>query len=155
MICIKPKMLLLVEDDALVAMATEMQLESYRYCITTARTGEEAVEVCRTNSAIDLILMDVDLGAGMSGTEAAVQILKTRQLPVVFHSSRSIQEIKVQAEQIPSYGYVVKGSSLAALDASIIMTFSLFKANQCYADTECLAGWSKEVPLHHQTLQYV
>ena len=74
------KTILIVEDDALIAMAEQMALEAKGYSIVTAKTGEQAVEICRTNTMIDLILMDIDLGVGMSGPEAAIQILKNHKL---------------------------------------------------------------------------
>ena len=132
----KPKTLLLLEDDALIAMTEQMQLETYGYTTITASNGEEAVNVCLRNPAIDLILMNIELGAGMSGPEAAIQILKTHQLPVVFLSSHSIQEMKAQAELISAYGYVMKGSSHAVLDASIKMAFKHFNSHHGRAETE-------------------
>ena len=125
-----PKMLLLVDDDALIAMATQMQLEASGYSIVTANTGEQAVEICRSKAAIDLILMDIDLGAGISGCEAAIHIQENHQLPVVFLSSHTEQEMLSQAERSASYGYIAKGSTPSVIDHSIKMAFRLFIANR-------------------------
>ena len=37
--------LLLVEDDALIAMSEQMELERYGYQVALAGTGEEAIEI--------------------------------------------------------------------------------------------------------------
>ena len=78
--------------------------------------------------AIDLILMDINLGNGMDGTDAAAIILKDHDLPVVFLSSHMEPEVVAKTEKITSYGYVVKNSSITVLDASIKMAFKLFEA---------------------------
>ena len=121
-------MLLLVEDDAMIAMSEQMELERCGYHVVVAGTGEEAIEICRNNPAIDLILMDIDLGVGMDGPEAATQILKAHWVPVLFLSSHTDPEVVAQTERISSYGYVVKNSGITVLDASIKMALKLFQS---------------------------
>ena len=123
------KTLLLVEDEVLIAMGKQMELERYGYEIILADTGEKAVAMVREDEKIDLILMDIDLGDGIDGTEAAELILNEREIPVVFLSSHMEPEIVEKTEKITSYGYVVKSSSITVLDASIKMAFKLFNAN--------------------------
>jgi DNA-binding NarL/FixJ family response regulator len=70
--------------------------------------------------------MDVDLGEGMDGTEAAKRILADRTIPVVFLSSHTEREVVQKTEGITSYGYVVKHSGETVLMASIRMAFRLY-----------------------------
>ena len=56
------KRILLVEDEAILAMTEKMQLEKYGYAVRTVTSGEDAVEAVNTSSEIDLILMDINLG---------------------------------------------------------------------------------------------
>ncbi len=125
----KQKTILLVEDEVIIAMNEKNTLEKYGYNIITAITGEEAVEIVKNNTGIDLILMDINLGKGMDGTQAAEIILKDYEIPVVFLSSHIEREIVEKTEKISSYGYVVKNSGDTVLDASIKMAFRLFSAN--------------------------
>jgi len=74
--------------------------------------------------------MDIDLGEGIDGTEAAKQILKETDLPVVFLSSYTSPEIVEKTEKITSYGYIVKDSGIAVIDASIKMALKLFDAKK-------------------------
>ena len=132
------KTILIVEDDAIIAMAEKMTLEASGYTIVTANTGGQAIEICRTNGEINLILMNIDLGTGMNGPEAATQILKDHELPVVFLSSHTKQEVFSQIKEIASYGYTVKGSSDNVLKNTIEMAFRLFKVNRrLAAENEC------------------
>ncbi len=123
------KTLLLVEDEAVLAMSTERNLKKYGYNALVVNTGEKAVDICKGNINIDLILMDIDLGSGIDGTKAAELILEEREIPVLFLSSHTEPEIVDKTEKITSYGYVVKSSSITVLIASIKMAFKLFLAH--------------------------
>jgi len=103
-------------------------LEKIGYNVILASTAEKAVEVFAENDSIDMVLMDIDLGKGMDGTQAAKIILGRRNIPILFLSSHTEQEIVERTEKITSYGYVVKNSSITVLDASIKMAFKLFAA---------------------------
>jgi PAS domain S-box-containing protein len=124
------KTLLLVEDDALLAAAEKRLLEKRGYRVIIARSGEEAVELVRGDPGIDLVLMDIELGRGIDGTEAAEIMLGMRDLPIVFLSSHSEAEVVEKTDKIRSYGYVVTGSSTAVFEASIKMAFRLFDAHR-------------------------
>ena len=122
------KKILLVEDDAILAMSEEMNLEQYGYAVQTVGTGELAIEAVNTSFEADLILMDINLGSGIDGTQAAEIILKNHDIPIVFLSSHMEPETVERTERITSYGYVVKSSSITVLDASIKMAFKLFES---------------------------
>jgi PAS domain S-box-containing protein len=135
---------LVVEDEALVAMTEKMQLEKYGYAVTTVATGEKAVEAVRFSTDIDLILMDIDLGSGIDGTQAAARILEDRDIPIVFLSSHTAPEVVAKTEKITSYGYVVKNSNITVLDASIKMAFKLFEAKQVLSAKEEVLVYQRE-----------
>lgn len=122
--------ILLVEDERITAMLTKKALEKYGYAVITVTTGEKAVEYIDTKTGVDLILMDIDLGKGIDGTEAASQILSRHDIPLVFHSSHTEPETVEKTEKISSYGYVVKNSTSTVLHASIKMAIKLFYAKK-------------------------
>lgn len=124
------KTILLVEDEIIIAMSEKMELEKYGYVVKMVNNGQKAIEAVNTSSEIDLILMDINLGNGIDGTEAAEIILRDHDIPIVFVSSHREREIVEKTEKITSYGYVVKNSSITVLDASIKMAFKLFDANR-------------------------
>ena len=121
------KTLLLVEDEALIAFFEKKELEKCGYNVITANTGEKAVKASKENHEIDLILMDINLGRGIDGIEAAEIILKDQGIPVVFLSSYADPKTVEKTEKITSYGYVVKSAGIPVLDASIKMAFELSK----------------------------
>ncbi len=124
------KTILLVEDEAIIALTTKIALENYGYAVKIVTCGEKAVEAIKDSPEFDLILMDINLGPGIDGTRAAEIILKERDIPILFVSSHSERDIVEKTERITSYGYVVKSSSITVLDASIKMAFKLFDANE-------------------------
>jgi len=124
------KTILLVEDEIIIAMAEKMTLAKHGFNVITANSGENAVETVQTTSGIDLILMDIDLGKGMDGTQAATMILEKHEIPLVFLSSHTEPEVVEKTEGITSYGYIVKNSGETVLVASIKMAFKLFNAQQ-------------------------
>jgi PAS domain S-box-containing protein len=129
--------LLLVEDEAIIAMTETFALENEGYTVVQADSGEQSVELVRDGKKpIDLILMDIDLGAGMDGTQAAREILLHRDIPVVFLSSHTEREMVERTETITSYGYVVKNSGITVLAASIKMAFKLHEAHMECARAE-------------------
>jgi PAS domain S-box-containing protein len=123
--------ILLVEDEVIIAMMEKRELEIYGYNVIIVISGEQAIDlVCVKKEHIDLILMDIDLGNGIDGTEAAREILKNYNIPILFLSSHTEKEVVQKVEKITSYGYVVKNSGIIILDASIKMAFRLFEANK-------------------------
>lgn len=123
------KTILLVEDEVLIAMAEERQLLNAGYNVVTVFSGEEAVALVKKGiPRIDIVLMDIDLGRGKDGTQAALEILEFNDIPILFQSSHTEKDIVEKTEKITSYGYVVKHSGITILDASIKMAFRLHRA---------------------------
>ena len=123
--------ILLVEDEAIIALAEKRTIEGFGYRVLTAGTGEAAVEISsHADASIDLVLMDIDLGPGIDGTEAARRILLQRNLPIVFLTSHSERERVEKVRGITRYGYVVKNSGDFVLQSSIEMAFELFSAHE-------------------------
>ena len=132
-----PNKILLVEDDAIIAMAEISELEKYDYTVHHVTTGEKAVQAIIDDVLpVDLILMDINLGSGIDGTQAAEQILNHKDIPVVFLSSHTEPKVVEKTEKITSYGYVVKNSGIVVLDTSIKMAFRLFNAKIAHKQKE-------------------
>ncbi|WP_411824530.1 PAS domain S-box protein [Leptospira sp. 'Mane'] len=122
--------LLIVEDDTIIGMAEAQTLRLAGYTVFTASSGEKAVKLVGSGQEIDLVLMDMDLGSGMDGTETSREILKQMEVPIVFLTSHSEKEMVDKVRGITRYGYVIKNSGDFVLQASIDMAFDLFYANQ-------------------------
>jgi len=126
-----PKTILLVEDDAVIAMNESKELINHGYNVIPVLNSHKALEaISDHNRVIDLILMDINLGNNLDGTEVAKIILKNHDIPLLFLSNYTESEIVEKTENIIFYGYVVKDSGFTVLDASIKMAFKLHQAYQ-------------------------
>mgnify|MGYP005857311837 CR=1 FL=1 len=121
--------ILLVEDEAIIAMAETMILKRQGFEVESCRSGEGAIEAVKSDPEISLVLMDIDLGDGIDGTEAAGEILSIRELPIIFLTSHTEKEMVERVKNITSYGYVIKNSGEFVLTESINMAFELYEAN--------------------------
>lgn len=122
--------ILLVEDEAIIAMDIARKIEGFGYEVMTVHSGEDAVKIAADTDTISLILMDINLGGSIDGTEAAKQILAVRHIPIVFLSSQMEEEYVARVKEITRYGYVAKNSGNFVLKSSIEMAFELFKEHQ-------------------------
>jgi CheY-like chemotaxis protein len=81
--------ILIVEDEAIVAMDLEMKLQSRGYKnIYIAYSGEDAVKIAKLNNP-SVILMDIKLQGDIDGIEAAKQILEYCQIPIIYVTGNS------------------------------------------------------------------
>jgi PAS domain S-box-containing protein len=139
------KRIVLVEDDPIQSKIGTEALSLRGYNVVGASTGEKAIEMVESHSDIDLILMDIDLGKGIDGTQAASVILKKRDIPLIFLSSHRERAVVDKTQGITSYGYVLKGSGETVLHASINMAFELFEVNRKLASSlEKINRFTKE-----------
>lgn len=149
------KTILLVEDDAMIALFESRVLKKNGYEVIIVQEGEKAIETVNRNENIDLILMDIDLGKGMDGTETATEILKNHDIPVVFLSSHSEPEIVEKTNKITSYGYIEKNTDETVWIASLRMAFKLHELNLKLQESEkkyrTLVEFSPEaIAVHYQ-----
>ncbi len=120
------KKILLVDDELIIGMATKQKLEKMGYSVLVSPNRELTLKIIDENSEVELVLMDIDLGRGSNGIDLCKELLSRKKLPVVFVSSHTEPEIVSLTEQVTSYGYIVKSSSITVYDASIKMAFKLF-----------------------------
>lgn len=105
----KPR-ILIVEDEAIIAMDIEEALLSLNYAIAgKAQSGEEALELMEKLSPVaDLVLMDINLAGEMDGIEAAERITKRHSVPVVFLTAFADKPTLDRAKILEPYGYILK-----------------------------------------------
>jgi diguanylate cyclase (GGDEF)-like protein/PAS domain S-box-containing protein len=125
----KRKKILLVEDSRLTAMVVAEFLNKNGYETETAITGEEAVQKISGGFPPDLVLMDIELAGEMDGIDAARRIMKSRDIPVVFLTANTSEEIIDKIKEVKAYGFVLKGIDKAALLSTVEMALKLHEAN--------------------------
>lgn len=103
-----PLNILIVEDEAIIALGIQMELEmaGYGNCQIVA-TGEDAI-ACVAQNPPDLVLMDNRLAGEMDGIQAARVILAAHPLPLIFMTGYAADDMMQQAQSLNPYGYLVK-----------------------------------------------
>jgi PAS domain S-box-containing protein len=100
--------ILIVEDEQIISKAIEKRLKRLGYAVAgVAHTGNEAVEKA-VELRPDLILMDINLGSGIDGVEAAGLIRQRMDAPVVFLTAHSDEATLQRAKITEPHGYVLK-----------------------------------------------
>jgi PAS domain S-box-containing protein len=122
--------ILIVEDEPLVRLVTTEMMQREGYNVIAASSGEEAIKTVRLKPEISLILMDLELGAGIDGAMAAEEITKDYDIPVVFVSGHTDRESIKKVEEFASYGYIVKGLPGTVFRAYVKMAFNLHDAHK-------------------------
>lgn len=111
--------LLLVEDEAIVAMDMAQQLGDLGYEIVgIADNGAEALRLVRQHRP-DLVLMDVVIKGSQDGIQTAEQINAGPLTPVVFLTAFNDQATVHRAALTAPYGYVTKPYQIRELRAAI------------------------------------
>ncbi len=100
--------ILIVEDEAVVALELKITLESLGYEVTDCvATGLETIASV-AKDAPDLMLMDIRLKGDMDGIDAARNVQDRMDLPVIFLTAYADDEILKRARQIRPFGYLMK-----------------------------------------------
>lgn len=99
--CWKNKIILVVEDDEVCYRLIEGILFETEAKILWAKDGKEAVELCKLNNNIDIVLMEIKLPV-LSGYIATEQIKQIRgELPVI---AQTAYVMEIQKEIIMKSG---------------------------------------------------
>jgi CheY-like chemotaxis protein len=85
--------ILVVEDDDMSFLYLNQIFRLTRNGVVRARNGNEAIQICRTNTNIDLILMDIQL-PDIDGNTITREIRKfNRELPIIAQTAgKTMQE---------------------------------------------------------------
>lgn len=99
---------LIVDDDRTTTSVMKLYLEESGYRVSgIATNGREAIEKSRETKT-DLVLMDIRLGQGMDGIDAAEVINKHLGLPVVFVTAYADKSVLARAKITDPAGFINK-----------------------------------------------
>ena len=117
--------ILIVEDDEIIAKTIQENLEDLGYTVPAiASSGEEAVLHAKQNLP-NLILMDIFLEGTMDGIEAALQIKKHIDIPVIYVTAFADRQTLQRAKLTEPFGYILKPFN--PKDLSVAVELALHK----------------------------
>ncbi|MPQ49167.1 response regulator [Marinifilum sp. N1E240] len=102
------KTILIVEDEEFNRIYFEELLNQINCKVVIAKNGIEAVEICKKNASIDLVLMDIKMPL-MNGYEATQAIKKIRpNLPIIAQTAFALLGDKKKSLENGCDDYVAK-----------------------------------------------
>lgn len=129
-------LILVVEDEAIIAKDLQWRLEAMGYEVPyVAATGEEAIESARKNHP-DLVLMDIMLLGPVDGIEAADNIRSLDDIPVIYLTAYADEEILERAKITDPFGYLIKPVGDKELHSSIEMTLNKHRTDKKLKENE-------------------
>lgn len=100
--------ILVVEDEHIVAKDIQYRLQGLGYHIpAVASSGEEAVQKAEETRP-DLVLMDIRLKGMMNGVEAAEELRRRFNIPVVYLTAYADDHTLDRAKVTEPFGYILK-----------------------------------------------
>src|SRR5260221_5573466 len=127
---------LVVEDEALIAEEIQDRLVRMGCQVAgVADTGAAAIAMAG-ETLPELVLMDIRLKGPMDGIEAAREIFRRFDIPVVFLTAHSDQEIFQRTQMEGTFGYLLKPFHARDLSVAMAMAVSRFRMNQRVRESE-------------------
>jgi class 3 adenylate cyclase len=113
--------ILIVEDERIIGLDIKRVLEKIGYeVISIVKTGEAAIDLTGELKP-DIVLMDIMLGGGITGIEAAEAIRRKFNIPVVYLTALTDEETLHKAKVTEPYGYIPKPFDQKGLNSAIEM----------------------------------
>ncbi len=110
------KRILIIEDDLILALSLEMMLKRIGFEeIRKVETGEEAIEVAKIFKP-QLLLVDVQLGSGITGIEAVEMIQSEMDVPALYVTGNSDDYFRSKAEKTKFIDYLIKPITYSELN---------------------------------------
>lgn len=113
--------ILVVEDEHLVALHLEATLRSMGHTPVLAHSGEDAINAV-LERPIDLVLMDIKLRNVIDGIDAANEIRRTHDVPLIYLTAYADDKTLERARATEPHGYLLKPFQERELRATIEMT---------------------------------
>ncbi len=103
---------LVVEDDMFTRFDVAGAFEASGWAVLEAASGELALELCNSDTHVDALITDIDLGGGASGWDVARAFWQRDVLPVVYMSAhadspqRRVPQSRFVAKPCPSFALI-------------------------------------------------
>lgn len=125
---------MIVEDDETVSSCITMDLNRMGYKVSsTISNREDAIQAAITQNP-DLILMDILLKGSLSGIDAAYEIRSKKDIPIIYTTSVSDDQILKKALATNPSGILIKPFRAEKLRSSIEVALQLEQTRKAVTD---------------------
>lgn len=123
--------ILVVDDEVSIRNTLHEILEHEGYNVLEAGSGAEAIDLIRSDAAVDLMLLDIRM-EDMNGLDVLDKLYNTIKIPVIMISAHANVEIAVEATKKGAVDFIEKPPDLNRLFLSIknaLNSYNLTKEN--------------------------
>lgn len=118
--------ILIVEDEAIVAMDLEQKLKVMGFeIIGRAMSGKQAMEVFKEKKP-DLVLMDINLRGELDGIETVTQMAEIHSTPIIYLTAQADEATFLRAKKTLPAAYLTKPFNERNLQLSIELAIHNF-----------------------------
>lgn len=119
---VKPKKILIIDDEGDLLKLTRTRLEASGYKVSTLESGDSALEFAKSDRP-DLVLLDIVM-PGKNGCDVCKELKAdpaTRKIPVIVFTAQYPEEeyVKANIEEMGADDYVLKPFDAQAMLAKI------------------------------------
>ena len=119
---------LIAEDEIVLAMGIEKSLKSFGYEVAGKVTRGENAIMMAIDKRPDIILMDIHLEGKVDGIDAAKEIHKKLNIPIIFLTAFSDEDTFKKAIEAAPYGYLGKPFRPDDMRTTIEIAISRYRA---------------------------
>ncbi|MEJ2717503.1 MAG: PAS domain S-box protein, partial [Deltaproteobacteria bacterium] len=135
-VVMKKKKIMVVEDELITAKYLQKALVQLGYEVASVvATGEDAVAAVAEDEP-DLILLDIVLRGEMDGIEAADEIRRITDVPIIYVTAYGSEEILERVKITEPFAYLIKPVDERDLRTSIEIAFSKHDTEQTLRQSE-------------------
>lgn len=120
------KHIIIVEDEAIIAMDVKQCLENFGYIIDEVADCTDDAMFYIKKYLPDIVLMDIKLQGKQDGTQIVEEIQNKYKIPVVYLTSHTDADTLQEAQNTKPYGYVVKPFDEHQLYSTLLIALSRF-----------------------------
>ncbi len=119
--------IIIVEDDALIALFIESSLEQLNYEVLGRFVdASSAIEFVKEND-VDLALMDIEIEGSVDGLQCARILQMNHKVSSIFVTSHKESEVIKEAMEVEPLGFLIKPIEESDIEAALALASRSFK----------------------------
>ena len=117
---------LVVEDDVLTRIDVAEAFEAAGWVVVEAGSGQAALELCNSDTQVDALVTDINLGNGATGWDVAQAFWRRDAIPIIYMSANP----DAPHRRVPQSRFVAKPCRSSALMEECVHLHGRFREDK-------------------------
>lgn len=122
----EPKHILVIEDEAFIAMHIQQVLEEEGYTVNIAQNTVSKAKKYLSKNHVDIVIIDIHLNADENGIDLANYLNTLKTIPFLFLTSYSDKETLIEISETNPAGFLVKPFKSEDLVSTVFLILSKY-----------------------------